>query len=162
MITRSKLQRGEGTLEEANPAIGQVFQRQEMASPRSLREHPFGFEEAFFQAFMKMQSMVEEMYKDRKKAKEKSGPSGTTTKVEGEGGDPLESPLSSSSSSVNKHSKKPSLDLPLLKIDIKFDLPIYDGKINEEKLDIWVRKMEVYCKIKKIVDDNTKIQLATL
>jgi hypothetical protein len=31
---------------------------------RSPREHPFGSEEAFFQAFMKMQSMVEEMYND--------------------------------------------------------------------------------------------------
>jgi hypothetical protein len=68
------------------------IRRREMVSPRSPREHPFGSEEAFFQAFMKMQSMVEEMYKDRKKAKEESGPSGTTTKVEGEGGDPLESP----------------------------------------------------------------------
>jgi hypothetical protein len=116
--------------------------------------------------------MVEEMYKDRKKAKEESGPSGITTKVEGKGSEPPEIPPSSSSSSsssgisssssVKKQSKKPSLDFPLLNLDIKFDLPIYDGEINSEKLDNWVRQTEVYCRIQKIVDDNTKIQLATL
>ena len=65
-----------------------------MASPRSPREHPFGSEEFFLQTFITIQSMVEEMYKDRKKAKEESGPLGTTKKVEGEGGDPPESPSS--------------------------------------------------------------------
>jgi hypothetical protein len=172
MLTRLKIKRGEGLSEEANLEIGCVFQIREMASPRSPREHPFGSKEDFFQAFMKMQSMVKETYKDRKKAKEESCPSRTTTKVEGEGGDHPENSSSSSSSSsssgissssfVKKHSKKSSLDLPLLKLDIKFDLPIYDGEINAKKLDNWVRKMKVYCRIQNIMGENTKIQLDTL
>jgi hypothetical protein len=77
-----------------------------MVPPRSLseREHPFGSKEDFVQAFMKMQSMVEEMYKNRKKD-EKGNPSGTTVKYEGVGGDPpksLPSPSSSSSSSSSE------------------------------------------------------------
>jgi hypothetical protein len=35
----------------------------------SSNPNPFGTEEALFSTFMEMKSMVEEMYKDRKKAK---------------------------------------------------------------------------------------------
>jgi hypothetical protein len=90
--------------------------------------HPFGSEEALFEAFMVMKAMVEELYRNRKKVEE-SGPSGTTAKVEqeGSGGDPHESPSSSSSSSyssssssgtssLKKHPKKTPFDFPLLKL----------------------------------------------
>lgn len=30
---------------------------------------------------------------------------------------------------------------PLLKVDVKFNLPIYDGELNEENLDNWVKKI---------------------
>ena len=49
-----------------------------------------------------------------------------------------------------------------MKLDVKFELPVYDGEINPEKLDNWVKQLEVYCHIKDIIDDKTKIQLATL
>jgi hypothetical protein len=130
MLTRLKFKHGEGSLEEANPEIGRVFRRREMASPRE--GHPFGSEEAFFEAFMAMKAMVEELYKDRKKVEE-GGPSRTTAKVEGDGGDPPKTPpspsssssssSSSGSSSLKKHSKKTPSDFPLLKLDVKFDLP---------------------------------------
>jgi hypothetical protein len=58
MLTRFKLKRGEGSLEEANLDIGLIFRRREMVSPRG---HPFGFEEVLFQSCMKIQSIVEEM-----------------------------------------------------------------------------------------------------
>jgi hypothetical protein len=29
--------------------------------------------------------------------------------------------------------------MPLLKLDVKFELPIYDGEVNAEKLDNWIR-----------------------
>jgi hypothetical protein len=51
---------------------------------------------------------------------------------------------------------------PSLKLDIKFELPIYNGEVNVEKLDNWIRQIEVYCRIQKIQDDETKIQLASL
>ena len=52
--------------------------------------------------------------------------------------------------------------MPQLKIDIKFELPIYNGELNAEKLDNWIRQIEVYCKIQKFTEDNIKIQLASL
>ena len=33
---------------------------------------------------------------------------------------------------------------PLLKLDIKFELPMYNGEVNAEKLENWVLQLEVY------------------
>jgi hypothetical protein len=92
----------------------------------------------------------------------------------GNGASPPPSPPSSSSSSSSSstssknllnspkgHGKNPS-QIPLLKFDTKFELPIYNGEVNAEKLDNWIRQIEVYCRIQKIQDDETKIQLASL
>jgi hypothetical protein len=91
----------------------------------------------------------------------------------GNGASPPPSPPSSSSSSSSStssrplpnspkgHGKTPS-QIPSLKLDIKFELPIYNGEVNAEKLDNWIRQIEVYCRIQKIQDDETKIQLASL
>jgi hypothetical protein len=90
----------------------------------------------------------------------------------GNGASPSPSPPSSSSSSSSTcsrplpnspkgHGKTPS-QIPSLKLDIKFELPIYNGEVNAEKLDNWIRQIEVYCRIQKIQDDETKMQLASL
>jgi hypothetical protein len=39
---------------------------------------------------------------------------------------------------------------------------MYNGEINAEKLDNWIRQIEVYCRIQRIKYDETKIQLASL
>ena len=39
---------------------------------------------------------------------------------------------------------------------------MYIGEINAEKLDNWIRHIEVYCRIQRITDDETKIQLSSL
>jgi hypothetical protein len=62
----------------------------------------------------------------------------------GNGASPPPSPPSSSSSSSssstsskhlpNGHGKTPS-QIPSLKLDIKFELPLYNGEVNVEKLD---------------------------
>lgn len=49
-----------------------------------------------------------------------------------------------------------------MKIDVKFELPIYDGEMTPENLDNWIKQLEVYCCIQNISDDKMKIQLATL
>ncbi len=49
-----------------------------------------------------------------------------------------------------------------MKLDVKFELPIYDGEMNPKKLDNWIKQLEVYCHIQNISDDKMKIQLATL
>jgi hypothetical protein len=55
---------------------------------------------------------------------------------------PPSSPSSSSSSSKSSGKKnvhKNKHEIPLLKLDVKFELPIYDGEVNVEKLDNWIR-----------------------
>jgi hypothetical protein len=47
-------------------------------------------------------------------------------------------------------------------LDVKFELSIYDGELNAEKLDNWIKKIEVYCRVQNIMDDTAKIQLVAL
>jgi hypothetical protein len=78
---------------------------------------------------------------------------------------PPSSPSSSSSSSksnAKKHVNKHKNEMPLLKLDVKFELPIYDGEVNAKKLDNWIRQMEVYCSVQQIKDEATQIKLASL
>jgi hypothetical protein len=66
---------------------------------------------------------------------------------QGVGGDPPKPPYSpsSSSSSSSEHSHhshhsshKASFKKPLLKLDVKFALPMFNGDANIEKLDNWI------------------------
>lgn len=52
--------------------------------------------------------------------------------------------------------------MPLLKLDVKFDFPIYNGELDAEKLENWIKQVEVYCKVQNFIDDASKIQLSTL
>ena len=92
----------------------------------------------------------------------------TPNRYGGNGASPPPSPPSSSSSSSSStnsrplpnspkgHGKTPS-QIPSLNIDIKFELPIYNGEVNAEKLDNWIRQIEFYSRIQKIQYDETKI-----
>jgi hypothetical protein len=105
------------------------------------------------------------------------------TEEGGEGEKPPGSPPSPSSSSSSSSSSSYSFeesehsshkrkkcskmsshshDLPLLKLDAKFYFPTYDEELNIEKLDNWVKQSEVYCRVNKIIQDTSRIQLATL
>jgi hypothetical protein len=78
---------------------------------------------------------------------------------------PSSPPSSSSSSSKTnskKHVHKHKNEMPLLKLDVKFELPIYDGEVNAERLGNWVRQMEVYFSVQQIKDEATQIKLASL
>jgi hypothetical protein len=52
--------------------------------------------------------------------------------------------------------------MPLLKVDVKFELPMDDGEVNAERLDNWLRQMEVYCHVQQIKDEETQIKLVSL
>jgi hypothetical protein len=94
-----------------------------------------------------MSEMVKVLYDDYLGQKRPfEGESSKKHKIEG-GEDPPKyppSPPSSSSStssdttSSRKHSHKHKSDIPLPKLDVKFVLPIYDGKVNDDKLDNWI------------------------
>jgi hypothetical protein len=72
------------------------------------------------------------------------------------------SSTTSSKSTARKHSHKHKHDMPLLKLDVKFELPMYDGEVNAKRLYNWVKKMEVYCIVQQIKDEATQIKLASL
>ena len=75
---------------------------------------------------------------------------------------PSASSSSSSKSSGKKNVHKNKHEMPLLKLDVKFELPIYDGEVNVEKLDNWIRQMEGYCSVQQIKDEATQIKLESL
>jgi hypothetical protein len=91
--------------------------------------------------------MVERMYGDYEKRRKKKGKKkeaqayDNASMNQGVGGDPPETPSSpsSSSSSSSKHSHhsshKTSFKKPLLNLDVKFALPMFNGDANPEKLD---------------------------
>lgn len=101
-------------------------------------------ESQFMDNFMAMRVMVEEMYQEFKKGQGKS--TSTPKKDKGVEEPPLDappeakgkgekppppSPPSSSSHSPDQKRKK----ISLIKLDVNFDLPIYVGELNAEKLD---------------------------
>ena len=45
----------------------------------------------------------------------------------------------------------------MVNLDVKFDLPMFKRELRVEKLDNWIRKIEVYCRIHKFVGDEEKI-----
>ena len=62
---------------------------------------------------------------------------------------PPSSPSSSSSSKTiatqtHPHTPRVHGKNPLLKLDIKFELPMYNGEVNAERLDDWVHQLQVY------------------
>ena len=78
MLTRSRLQCGDGELEEFDLEIGS--RRGRMASPkREDTTSSIPYEGGFLKAFMRMQTMVEDLYQDRKRG-EQGGPSHTEGK----------------------------------------------------------------------------------
>ena len=118
----------------------------------------------FIESFLAIKSMVKEMYRDFIKQKVEDASGSKQEKEEDEshlhdnskGKGKEESFLTPPNSPV--HNKKASL----IKLDVKFDLPIYDGELNYEKLDNWIRQIDVYCRLQNINSDKSKIQLASL
>jgi hypothetical protein len=140
-----------------------------MALEEGLSQNEREFQRTFF-SMSEMVKVLYDEYLERKRPVQ--GESSKQDKSE-EGEDPPKPPPSSpsssssssstsSSSTARKHSHKHKPDMPLLKLDVKFVLPMYDGEVNSQKLDNWVRQMEVYCNVKQIKYEATKIRLVSL
>jgi len=118
----------------------------------------------FIDSFLAIKSMVEEMYRDFRKHKDEDSLGFKQDKGEDEshshdhskGKGKEESFLTPSNSPV--HNKKAYL----IKLDVKFDFPIYDGELNAEKLDNWIRQIDVFCRVWSTDSDKSKIQLVSL
>jgi hypothetical protein len=134
-------------------------------------------EKNFHVVFYRMTEMVERMYGDYEKRMEKKGKKKEAladendTVNQGVGGDPPEPPYSPSSSisSCSHHSHhshhfihKTSFKKPLLKLDVKFSLPMFNGDVNPKNLDNWIQQVEVYCRVQRIDEEEVKLKLASL
>ena len=90
--------------------------------------------------------------------------------VIGEGGGPSKpsSPSSSTSGrdehSYSDNSLKPSHSrkITLLKLDVKFEFPIYGGELNANNHDSWINHIEVYQKVEQMKCDVKNIQMDSL
>jgi hypothetical protein len=106
-------------------------------------------EKNFHMVFYRMSEMVERMYGDYEKRMKKKGKKNETqaydnaSSNQGVGGDPPKPPSSPSSSSSSSFeyshhshdsSHKISFKKPLLKLDVKFYLPMFKGYANPEKI----------------------------
>lgn len=96
--------------------------------------------EEWQKALMGMKEMIEALYyKDQHHEDEVSSMKGK----DGGGPSDLSSPSSSNggngdSSKTSSHNELPGHNL-LLKLDVKFDLPVYGGELNAKKLDDQVK-----------------------
>ena len=123
-------------LVETNPEIGRVYPKKTMSEEGSIRPDP-----QFMDIFLAIMSMVEEMYRDFRKHKDEDSSGSKQDKEEDEshshdhskGKGKEERFLAPPKSPV--HNKKTSL----IKLDVKFDFPIYDGELNAEKFDNCIR-----------------------
>jgi len=112
-------------------------------------------ERTFKKAFFEMSEIVKVLYEERnsrlygKSSKPPKGDGGKGDEPpkgnQWNGGKPRPSHPSSSSYSTSStlsqtppNSPKGHGKTPLLKLDIKFELPMYNGEVNAKKLDNWV------------------------
>jgi hypothetical protein len=135
MLTKEKLLHGEGELVEENPFIG-LRKRTSQREKMELKERLSQDEKKFRKTFFAMSEMMKVLYEDY--LEQKRLVIGESSKGKSEEGEdppqiPPSSPYSSSSSSksnAKKHVHKHKNEMPLLKLDVKFELPIYDGEVN--------------------------------
>ena len=125
-------------LEAFNPNIGRAHRRKKMANEEYREED----EKAFRKDFYQMADIVEKMfahYQERltkKKMKKEKVEDNALGKREDHTEPSSPSSFSSSknsstaSSNPKKQPEKAKSDLPYLKLDIKFDLPTYNGELN--------------------------------
>jgi hypothetical protein len=122
-------------------------QSEKMASEEGLSQNEIEFQKSF----VSMSEMVKVLYDDYLE-KKRSIPGESSKSKTDKGEDPPKpppsppsSPSTSSSSSTSskstakKHSHKHKHDMHVLKLDVKFEFPMYDGEVNAERLDNLVR-----------------------
>jgi hypothetical protein len=170
MLTRAKHKKGEGTLNTFNPEFGHASRRKKMAEEDKHDEQEKKFHMVFYRMVERMHGDYEKRMKKKGNKKEAQADDDASVN-QGVGGDPPEPPSSpsSSSSSSSEHSHhshhsshKDSLKKPLLNLDVKFALPMFNGDDNPEKLDNWIWQVEVYCRVQQIDEEELKVKLASL
>ena len=102
-------------------------------------------------------------HNDEDKSKKGNGGNGDSGKSSSSPSSSSSSSSTSTSSSVHhSHKFENTGKSHFLKLDVKLELPNFDGEVNAQKLDNWIRKLEFYLRIQNFHDEETKIQLASL
>jgi len=110
-------------------------------------EGPMGLEPQFIDSFLAIKSRVEEMYRDFTKHKDGDSSGSKQDKGEDESHSHDHSKGKGKEESFLTPPDSPKKKASLIKLDVKFYLPIYDGELNAEKLDNWIRQIDVYCRV---------------
>ena len=139
MLTRNKIRRGEGKLRSFDPEAERAHRRRNMDDDE-LNEEELNFCKTFYTMadwVEKLFSRLGKLEKLGENALERRGsPHGD------DGGDPPPSPPareSSSSSSHHHHRNSGNAsNKPFFKLDVKFDLPMYNGESNVENINNWI------------------------
>jgi len=132
-----------------------------MADEEARLEEECNFRKTFYSMAKNVGQLLSRLEKAEERKPEEQGSA--------HGNDGKESPpspsMSESSSSSHHHHHRNSRDAsmkPFFKLDVKFDLPMFNGESNAEKLNNWIRQIEIYYRIQQIKEDEAKIQLASL
>ena len=163
MLTINRLQIGEGMLQYFDPEVGRAHQRRNMDDD-ARHEKELNFHKTLYTMadwVEKLFSRLEKLEKARDNASEGQG-----SRHGDNGGYPPPSPpvseISSSSSHHHHRNSGNASNKHFFKLNVKFYLPMYNDKSNAEKLNNWIRQLELYCRIQQILEDEAKIQLASL
>ena len=96
---------------------------------------------------MSMKAMMEILLNERAERKKKEeGSSSRDAEVEkeekgkGVGGDD-DPPDTNQTFSSSHTSHSNNANMPYFKLDVKFELPIYNGDLDAEKLDNWIKQL---------------------
>jgi len=146
MVTRNKILRGEGKLKSFDPEAGRAHRRRNMEDEEAHHEEERNFCKTFYTMAKNVGQLLSRLEKAEERNLEEQG------SMHGNGGEePPPSPsMSESSSSSHHHHHRNSRDAskkPFFKLDVKFDLPMFNGERNAKKLSNWIRQIEIYCRI---------------
>jgi len=152
---RNRLRRGKGELETFDPKAGHAHQRRNMAEDEAQPEEERNFHKTFYSMEKNVGQLVLRLDRaEGRKLEEKGSEHGSG------GEEPPPSPSTSESSSSSHHHNRRNLvdasKKPFFELDVKFGLSVFNGESNADKLNNWIRQIEVYCKIQQIVEDEGK------
>lgn len=113
-----------------------------MADDEAHYEEERNYHKAFYTMAEKVDQLFSRLEKVEERKPEEQG------SVHGNGGEePPPSPSTSEiSSSSHHHHHRNSRDAskkPFFKLDVKFDIPMYNDEINAEKLNNWIKQIEI-------------------
>lgn len=145
MLTRNRLRRGEGKLKYFDPEAGHALRRRRMAHEEDCYEEELNFRKTFYTMAESIGQLLSRLEKEKGKKAEEQG------SVHGNGEEEPPPPSTSESYSSSHHhhhrNSRDSSKKPFFNLDVKFELPMFNGESNAERLSQWIRQIEIYCSI---------------